>query len=165
MGGSASIRGGETAEKGTFEKELDAHGADIRADLENVEEHCMHGTILARLDCYDEAFAAFDEAVRLVPGVAAGHRGRGGALHYLDRHDGAFVAFDKAVRIDPGNAYGHLGCGDALVRLGRCEDAFAAFDTAVQLDPDDPEGHKRGAALDHIEPCMYKSCGQCWLQM
>ena len=134
------------------------------------------GIALNSLGRHKEALAACDEAVRLDPGHAGGHKGRGDALCGLARslpgfratrlrgrrglgdmasrrarYEEALAAYDRAVRLEPGSASAHMGRCEALIALGRRGEALAASDEAVRLEPGNAYCHtSRAAALGNL---------------
>ena len=50
---------------------------------------------------YDEALAAYDQAIALKPDLAEAWLGRGDALADLNRDDDALACFDKAIELKP----------------------------------------------------------------
>ncbi|WP_212998677.1 tetratricopeptide repeat protein [Winogradskya consettensis] len=84
---------------------------------------------------WEQALAAFDEAVGL-PGAPAGsHFTRGLLLFRLGRHDEALSSFTTTARIDPGHADAHHYTGVIHLRGGRATLAATAFDRALGHDP------------------------------
>ena len=59
------------------------------------------GNIFCELRRHDEAFAAYDKALSLEPGMAEAWLARGILLTELKRHDEAFAAYDKATLLKP----------------------------------------------------------------
>ncbi|MDD1752264.1 MAG: tetratricopeptide repeat protein [Methanotrichaceae archaeon] len=93
------------------------------------------GFALVKLDKYNEAIKAFDEALDLNPNSATAWSGKGSALEKLGKDDEAIMAFDKALDLDPNFATAWSGKGFALQNLSKDDEAKAAFDKALSLDP------------------------------
>lgn len=74
---------------------------------------------LLRAGRSDEALNAFDAALRGAPGHAAGHHGRGLALHRLGARDEALEAFRAVIRLAP--------------------DAWKSWRSIAEITPDEPE--------------------------
>ena len=83
----------------------------------------------------EEALEAYEEALRLDPGLANAWNGKGRALNDLDRHEAALEAYDEAIRLDPTDAIPWNNKGNALKNLGRYEAALEAFEEAIRLAP------------------------------
>jgi tetratricopeptide (TPR) repeat protein len=84
---------------------------------------------------YEEALAAYEQAIRLDPKLASAYTNKGSALHNLKRYEEALVAFDQALLLDPNDAGAYTNKGVALGNLKRYEEALAAYDQAIRLDP------------------------------
>ncbi|MDD1752717.1 MAG: tetratricopeptide repeat protein [Methanotrichaceae archaeon] len=93
------------------------------------------GIDLVKLNKYDEAIKAFDEALDLDPMSATAWSGKGTALQKLGKDDEAITAFDKALDLDPMSATAWSGKGYVLQKLGKDDEAITAFDKALDLDP------------------------------
>jgi len=106
--------------------------------------HMMHGSILAALERYREALAAYDRAALVED--PAWHAQRTTCLSKLRRHDAAEAASDEAIRLAPGDGLVWYRRGAALVRAGgpklhlasgrrTYERGRDALRRAVELDP------------------------------
>ncbi len=84
---------------------------------------------------YEEALAAYDQAIRLDPNYAGAYNGRGIALGELKRYEEALAAFDQAIRLAPNYIGAYYNKGVTLRNLQRYEEALAAYDQAIRLDP------------------------------
>jgi len=71
------------------------------------------GTAYGQLGKYDEAIAAFQDAIRLYPGLAKAHYNLGYAMLQKGRGDEAVPHFEAALRADPE----HAGSREQLERL------------------------------------------------
>ncbi len=130
----------------------------------NPLEHYHRGVALIGLGRPVEALAAFDQALKLAPGLAAAHSGRGaalralgrlrealaayqdapadfdtlaglgGLLHDMERYPQAVAVYDGALAIRQ-DATLHSNRGGALQNMRRMEEARAAYDMALKLDP------------------------------
>jgi tetratricopeptide (TPR) repeat protein len=92
------------------------------------------GRALARLRNYDEAIAAYDQAIRLDPNNAITWASQGVVLAILQRPAEALTSFTRATEIAPDYALAQLGRCTALNNLDSYEDALAACDAAIQGD-------------------------------
>lgn len=93
------------------------------------------GRNLADLLRWDEAVAAYREALRLEPSEAEAAFRLGMALHYgLDRTAGAEPWLRAAVRACPGEPAYHVELAAALNALGQHAEAAAEFQAALALD-------------------------------
>ena len=119
---------------GRLKAALAAYDKAVALDPGNIVAHLGRGITLQTLDRFQEALAAFDQALTL-PGNDAAHLGRGIALQALGRPQDALAAYDQALTIMPRRTAAHIGRGAALQDLGRFQEALAAFDQALALDP------------------------------
>jgi tetratricopeptide (TPR) repeat protein len=85
---------------------------------------------------YEEALAAYDQALALSPADAFTWNNRGVTLSRLGRHEEALVSFDKALAIHPAYAYAWNNRGATLNDLGCYEGALTALDKALAIQPD-----------------------------
>ena len=102
----------------------------------SVEEQTKRGWALCKSERYEEAVAAFQDALREDPAFSSAYLGLGVAYSGLGRHDAAVDALQQAIRLRPGQAEAHYNLGVALQRAGRLEEAAPALQKAVALEPD-----------------------------
>jgi tetratricopeptide (TPR) repeat protein len=86
---------------------------------------------------YDDAVAAFEQALALEPDRVRAIRGKALCLSQLGKAQEALAYAEKAVELAryPGLSYATLGL--VLHRLGRREDAEKAFQLGLENTPDD----------------------------
>ena len=101
--------------------------------LKPKEEWLKEGFTLNALKRYEEALAAYDQAIRLDPNYAKAYNGKGVALRDLKRYEEALAAFEHAIRLNPNDANAYHGKGNALSELKRYQEAEQAFEKARQL--------------------------------
>ena len=82
--------------------------ADVRVFLtalqtpqKSAQEWFKEGNALDNLKRYEEAIAAYDQAIRLNPNYAVAYNNKGLALHNLKRYEEAIAAYDQAIRLEP----------------------------------------------------------------
>ena len=68
---------------------------------------------------YEEALAAFEQAIALDPRLAYPHTGLGNVYRNLGRYEEALAAYEQAIALDPKYAYPHNGLGNVYGNLGR----------------------------------------------
>jgi tetratricopeptide (TPR) repeat protein len=86
---------------------------------------------------YDEAIAAYDNALQLNPQLAEAWYGKGVVLNKQSKFDDAITAYDNAIGLNPEFAYAWCNKGDSLQKKSSYEDAIKAYDKAIELDPTD----------------------------
>jgi tetratricopeptide (TPR) repeat protein len=106
---------------------------DLLLSLKTKEEWLKEGTTLHDLKRYQEAIAAYEQAIRLDPNDAVTYRSKGVALHDLKRYQEALAAYEQAIRLDPNDTRAYNNIGDALLGLKRYQEAEQAFEKARQL--------------------------------
>ena len=132
---SASLFAGEKPSKGAQEKEW-----------------VNYGNKLWRLFEYEEAVAAFDEAIKLNPDFEEAWYARGLALSWQEEYQAAVASFDKATEINPNFYQAWRERGEALYMLKRYPDALASFDKAIALNSQDSVLYMlRGQLLEELE--------------
>ena len=104
--------------------------------------HIRQGNTLYASKRYEEALAAYDQAIKRAPsnGRFAGmfadyHSNRGNALRGLKRHQEALDAYEHALQLNPNYADAYNGKGNALWELERHQEALDAYEQALRLDP------------------------------
>jgi tetratricopeptide (TPR) repeat protein len=88
---------------------------------------------------FDDAVAAYRNAVAAAPNDAQAHLGLGNALERKRQWQAALESFQKASSLDARLAEPHRGTGAMLLRLNRPAEAEAAFRQAVAIDRKFPE--------------------------
>ncbi|MFL5588082.1 MAG: tetratricopeptide repeat protein [Ktedonobacteraceae bacterium] len=115
------------------------------------EQWLEEGYALWNLKRYEEALAAFEQALRLDPNLASAYYNKGKALLDLNRPEEALAAFEQALRLDPNLTSAYHGKGAALWELKRPEEALAAFEQALRLDPNDALAYyNKGNTLERL---------------
>ncbi|WP_404935393.1 tetratricopeptide repeat protein [Mitsuaria sp. TWR114] len=92
---------------------------------------------------YDEAEAAFTEALKLQPKFALAANNLGFIYYKRDKPAEAARWYRKAIEMDGSRALAHLNLGDALLRAGDEAGAQAAYRAFIELSPQ----HARAAGL------------------
>jgi tetratricopeptide (TPR) repeat protein len=110
--------------------------------LKTPQEWFLEGNTLDDLSRYEEAIAAYDQAIRLDPNNADAYNNKGVDLYDLKRYEEAIVAYDQAIRLDPNNADAYYNKGNTLYDLKRYEEAIAACDQAIYLNSNDADAYK-----------------------
>jgi len=82
---------------------------------------------------YEEALAAYEQAIRLDPKYVLAYNGKGNALKDLKRFEEALAAYEQAIRLDSKYALAYNNKGLTLDKLGKSQEAKLAYDKARQL--------------------------------
>jgi tetratricopeptide (TPR) repeat protein len=107
----------------------------------SIEQLQGEGEVFYSQKQYEEALAAFEQAIRLDPSYAKAYAKKGVVLWSLKRYKEALVAFDQALFIEPEDGWTHSWKGAALYKLGRYEEALADREEALRYSgPDKPYG-------------------------
>ena len=101
------------------------------------------GLQLYRERRYDEAEAAFKEALTLQPKFALAANNLGFVLYRRGKFADAAGWFEKAVEMDASRSLAWLNLGDARLQAGDDAKAMAAYKTFLELAPK----HARAAEL------------------
>ncbi len=99
----------------------------------------QQGSTLFELQRYQDALAAYQEAVNISPDYVPGWSGQGKTLSELKKYEEALTAYDQAIQIQPDYVEAWSGRGFVLRNLQRYPEAIAAFDKALQLDDNSPD--------------------------
>ncbi|MDB9305831.1 MULTISPECIES: serine/threonine-protein kinase [Cyanophyceae] len=97
------------------------------------------GSTLFELQRYQDALAAYQEAVSISPDYVPGWNGQGKTLSQLKKYEEALAAYDQAIQIQPDYVEAWSGRGFVLRDLQRYPEAIASFEKALQLDNTAPE--------------------------
>ena len=108
--------------------------AAIRLNPDGVA-HRNLGQTLYFLKKYDEAIAAFREAIRQGPRGADVHSDLGKVLSDAGKPDEAIAAYREAIRLGPVGAAIPMELGQLLSAAGKPDEAIAAYREAIRLDP------------------------------
>ena len=120
----------------------------IRLAVEDVfakdeAKQCVNrGNALYEQQKYDEAIAAYDQAIVHDPKCFQAHNNKGSVLGTLLRYEDAVSAFDEALQIKPNDIGISKNLGKVLIYLNRSEEALKVFERAISANPND-EGLKR----------------------
>jgi len=120
----------------------------IAVTQDNYDAHNRLGDILDRQGRLGEAFAHYQEAIRLNPNFAEARNNLGAALMRQGRLEEALNQYREAVRLNPEYDQAHNNLGVALSAQGRLDEAVHEFEEAVKLNPNWADAHSDlGSAL------------------
>jgi tetratricopeptide (TPR) repeat protein len=89
---------------------------------------------------YDDAIAAYQDALKATPGYAAALNGMGSALFKQKKQDEAIVQFRAATEADPSFKLAWFNLGYAARKTQDFATAATAYEKYTALDPNDPDG-------------------------
>ena len=124
---------------------------DLLTSLKTKEDWLVEGNTLSDLKRYEEALAAYEQAIRLDPNSASAYTGKGNALSDLKHYEEALAAYDQAIRLDPNFTYAYNGKGLVFRDLKHYEEALAAFEQAIRLDPDLAYAYNKGLVFRDLK--------------
>ena len=101
--------------------------------------HFERGNALRARGRLDEAEAAWREAIRLDPALAAAHNNLAIALAIRGDADGAALHLAEVIRLDPRDITPRMNLGTLLGRQGKRDEALAQFDEVLRIDPGNAE--------------------------
>jgi uncharacterized caspase-like protein len=97
-----------------------------------------HGLALYKEKKYDEAEAAFTEALRLRPGFALAANNLGFVYYQTQRYEESVRWFENTIQMEPSRGVAYLNLGDAYVKLEHNDQAIQAYKTYLALNPSGP---------------------------
>jgi ribosomal protein S12 methylthiotransferase accessory factor len=93
------------------------------------------GTCQKDLGYFQEALAAFTQALELDPNLKEAHHLLGFCYFKLEEYQQAVECFEKVIELDPGSAIDYANLGINLQRLGHAKEAGFVLQQALELDP------------------------------
>jgi len=97
------------------------------------EQWLEEGKRLRNRKRYEEALAAYEQAIRIDPNNALAYSNKGYILYELKMYEEALAAYDQVIRLDPNYAFVYHNKGNALYGLNRKEEAQQAYEKDRQL--------------------------------
>ncbi len=105
---------------------------------------------------YEEALAAYEQAIEADPDDVLAHYYKGLALCHLGRDKEALIAYEKAITLNPTCALFYRNKGSVLRHLKRYEEALAAYEHAIALDPEDAVASNDKGTVLHVDLQRYE---------
>ena len=87
------------------------------------------------LGYFQDAAAAFTQALELDPDLKEAHHLLGFCYFKLEDYQRAVACFEKVIELDPGSAIDYANLGINLQRLGHAKEAGFVLQQALELDP------------------------------
>ena len=115
---------------------------DVSGGNATASQWLERGNQLWRLDRYQEAVKAFDEAIKQKPSFTyLAYYGKGLALAWDKKDKEALIALKSAVEIKPDFVPALNGLNIVYRRLGKPKQALIEIDKAIKLEPTNPNLH------------------------
>ena len=92
------------------------------------------GEELANQDRWQDAIAAYRQAIELNPDFSWSHHNLGDILRETKDLDGAVLSYQQAISLNSTCAWSHYNLGDVLFQLERWDEAANAYQNAFALD-------------------------------
>jgi WD40 repeat protein len=116
------------------DKTVQVWQVNITPPQESKEQWLQQGNSYSQAKRYEEALAAYEQAIRLDPNFARSYLNMGNALYNLGRYKEALQAYEQAIRLDPNFARSYHNLGDVLSQSGQYEEAYSSYKKALQLE-------------------------------
>ncbi len=139
------------AETTKIEVKLEKSQEVAERNLSNADKLFLQGNKLYAEKKYEEAAAAYEEAIKLSPAQWGYYFNLGLAYKKIQKETEALQAFIKAQELNPESFSANKELGEALARQGDFGQARVYYEKAVALSPDDPDANY--------------NLGVCWLNL
>ncbi|ELS04003.1 ABC-type branched-chain amino acid transport system, periplasmic component [Xenococcus sp. PCC 7305] len=131
---------------------LNAQQTELKTtELETTEEYLDRGISLSEQDEFEEAIAAYTQAIQLDPTNALAYYNRGLAFYHLRNQTAALEDFTKTIELRPDVAIPYRKRGLISLYLANYDSAIADFGQAATMTPDDPNVHLGKAAAHMLQ--------------
>lgn len=98
------------------------------------EQYYQQGRYLEKENKWEEALAAYEEAIKKAPNEAKFWRSKGGALRTLKRNEEALQAYNRAIELAPQEPHGYTLKAMVLAAMRQYDEALQACEQAIQVD-------------------------------
>lgn len=92
------------------------------------------GEKLKKLERYEEAIAAYEQAIKIQPKYCEAWYAKAYLLYKLQRDEEALVAYEQVIQLQPDEAHAWYVKGWILGELKRYDEAIASYDKAIAID-------------------------------
>ena len=104
-------------------------------------DYLNQGLAKAQQGRYQEAIAAYTQALQANPNYVAAYSNRGLAQREFGAFAAAIADFDQVIHLEPKNAIALYNRGETYAKLGALREALADLNQALQLQPTYPEAY------------------------
>lgn len=115
-------------------KEMSLVFKDLLISLKTKKDWLDEGIAFYALKRYDDALAAFEQALHLDSCYVEAYQEKGTTLHNLERYEEALAAFEEAIHLDEQRLVPYVLKGHTLNALRRYEEALNLFEGIIQRD-------------------------------
>ena len=121
---------------GRLDATEEEYGRLHETPFKSVDDLCRLGTLAMKLGKPDDAFKAFEAALKMEPDSKRVYNAVGDVLAGDGKFADALQYYEKALRADPADAQTLYNMGFVLSKLDRPEEAAAKYREAVRVKPD-----------------------------
>lgn len=129
---------------GRYLEAIDELEQALQGDLQQHEPEYVHyliGLSYDRLDEYDQAIAAYQQALEINPEYTEAWLGLGVVQRLSGDFEAARAAYQEALRLNPDLAEAHSSLGTLYVLEDQPEAAINEFEEAIRLNPELATAH------------------------
>ncbi|MEM7129436.1 MAG: tetratricopeptide repeat protein [Chloroflexota bacterium] len=120
------------------ENDINVAGIAVKNNPNNFEAYVELGMAYFEANQFDDAMAAFQQAIQLNPDAAAAHNGVGRVCYHTGPVQAAIDAYERAIELDRKYKDPYYGLGILYFsKLGDYDAAIEAFQRAIELHPGD----------------------------
>ncbi len=116
------------------------------------EQWFDEGWVNFHAERYNEALAAFEQALQLDSNFTDAHSSRGDTLYRLKRYEEALSAYEQAIQLDSHHVWAWYGKGDVLRNRRHYDEALKAYERVTELEPGNVWAwREKGDTLRHLK--------------
>jgi len=127
------------SETAKLEVKLEQAEEVLQKNISEADQLFLKGNKFYEEKKYDEAVAAYEEAIKLSQNQWGYYFNLGLASKKLEKRDEATAAFKKALELNPETYSVNKEMGEIFANAGNFEEAKLFYKKAAELSPDDPD--------------------------
>ncbi len=140
------------AETSTLEIKMEKAQETMEQSLSKADSLFLKGYKLYEENKYQEAAAAYQEAIKINSTQWGYHFNLGLTYKKLNRREDTLAAFQKAAELNPESFSINRELGEVLAKAGNFEQAMKYYKKATELSPDDPDAfYNLGVCLLNLD--------------
>ena len=133
-------------------KEIRQVAIRLQESLAVQTDWLAEGNKLIEAEQYEEALAAFDQAILREPNLATVYIRKGDIFHALRQFHEALAAYEHVIRLEPTNITAYIGRSRALYGMARFTEALSSYQYASKLDSNNAIAYlELGVTLSTLE--------------